>query len=99
MPVTFNDANSDRIPAPWREEYQSIIRQAIDTSRPITEHWTVTTHETPTSTVVTFDFARGAETAQSLTLAMEDGDAHHTDLYRTVCQFLRVTWTGEIKPS
>lgn len=93
MPVTFTNTNIDRIPAPWRATYQGIIRQAIDTMRPDDEHWTVTTHEPRDGTAVTLEFAREVEVAQSFQFAPEDDDADHAVFYRSVCDFLRRTWT------
>ncbi len=94
MPVTFNGANDDRIPTPWRDEYQEIIQRAINASRPADEQWAVTTYEPVDGTAVRFDFARGTEVPHSLTFAPEDDDANHTTLYRSVCQFLRTVWPG-----
>ena len=99
MAVTFNDANEDRIPPPWRDEYQAIIRQAIDASRPAGEHWSVTTYEPADTTVVRFAFARGTEAPYDLTFSPEGDDARHTRFYRTVCHFLRTRWAGGIEPS
>jgi hypothetical protein len=98
MPVTFNNSNVDRIPAPWRDQYQQVIRQAIDASRPADEQWAVTTYEPVDTTAIRFDFARWTEAPHSLTFLPESDDANHTALYRIVCQFLRTTWPGGTRP-
>jgi hypothetical protein len=50
--LTFNDGNEDQIPQPARAQYQAVIQQAIETSRPAGEDWAVTTRELVDSTVV-----------------------------------------------
>ena len=94
MPVTFRETNPDRIPSPGRTAYQDVIRQAIEASRPVSEAWTVTTHEPTDSTLLVFDFARGNEASRSLTYARESDDSGHAALFRVVSQFLRRSLAG-----
>jgi hypothetical protein len=92
MAITFS-ANEDRIPAPHRAVIENIIRQAIQATRPETEHWTVTTHEPVDSVVRSYDFARDAESVHSLTLAGPP-DVDETRLFKAVSHFLRTNWPG-----
>jgi hypothetical protein len=95
--VTFNDGNEDQIPQPARAQYQAVIQQAIETSRPAGEDWAVTTRELVDSTVVQFDFGRGLETPISLTFAPGGDDVRHSLLFQTGCRFLRHNWPGAIQ--
>ncbi len=90
--VTFGSPDIDRLPTPWWEECQAIIREVLANVRPTGEHWTVTAHAVGDQTLLRFDVARGSDAPHWFTFDAAADDAGHRAYARVLSQFLRVTW-------
>jgi hypothetical protein len=91
--VKFNDSNADRIPEPRRIGYQETIRQAIESSRPADERWTLVTRQSDDGLIVTFELARNFEASRALTWLAEDDERAHAHLYRIARAFIGHYWS------
>jgi hypothetical protein len=93
--VKFNDSNADRIPEPRRIGYQETIRQAIESSRPADETWTLVTRQSDDGLTVTFELSRNFEAPRAFTWLAEDDDTELPNLYRAARAFLRHHWSDD----
>ncbi len=96
--LTFGSSDPRRLPMPWWEECQAIIREVLANVRPTGEHWTVTAHAVGDQTLLRFDFARGSDAPHWFTFDAASDDASHRAYRKVLSQFLRVTWP-ERKPA
>jgi len=85
-----------RIQGAHVEAWRDTVISAIESTRPETETWSLTSSEIATG-VLTIAFARDTEAPRSITLAIPEDKIGRTLLYRMACHLLRKDWPGALE--
>ena len=88
--VHFHERNDDRIPSPWREYTKPVVINAIQSTRPTSEAWTVVTRELENLDRA-FDLTLNGRT-ESLVVSAEDADPDDPRFGERLRGFVQKNW-------